>query len=164
MRAAEFIAAQLEMTLGWALPLFDDLRDMPHVRVHPGNGPTAHWLLGHLALAEVGIFEGLVLGKPNRLEAWEPVFNMGTTASDDGAGYPPYEEAREVFASARAAAIEHARSMGDDDLDAKTALAESNPMLGTVGACLGLLGVHATFHVGQAADIRRAAGRAPLVA
>ena len=90
---------------------------------------------------------------------------MGSEASTDADVYPSIDELMAKFEEIRSATLAHLDSLTDADLDAPShAPAEFGPMFGTVGACFAAMASHISFHAGQVADARRAAGRGPLMA
>ena len=65
----------------------------------------------------------------------------------------------------RTATLAHLDTLTDADLDQKShAPEEFGALFNTVGAVLAAMTTHMSFHAGQVADARRAAGRAPLMA
>ena len=87
-----------------------------------------------------------------------------TEPTDDAAAYPAYEDVLAKYETVRAAVIEYVGSLTDDDLEKPShAPEEMQAFFGTVGQCLAAITVHLSFHGGQLADARRAAGRSALM-
>lgn len=69
------------------------------------------------------------------------------------------------FEEVRAASLAHLDTLSEADLDKPShAPEEFGAFFGTVGACYAAMTTHVSFHAGQVADARRAAGRSPLMA
>ena len=119
----------------------------------------------HIIRSESDLLDCFILGKPNRFPEWEGVFSMGSTPSTDAGKYPPLDELMAKFEEMRAATLAHLETLSDEDLDRPShAPEEFGPFFATVGACFAAMSLHTTFHAGQVADARRAAGRGPLMA
>ena len=90
---------------------------------------------------------------------------MGTTPTTDASQYPSMDELMGKFEEIRTATLAHLNSLSEEDLDQRShAPEEFGPPFATVGACFAAISGHMSFHTGQVADARRAAGRAPLMA
>ena len=165
MNAIEYIKMSLENAKGWAMGLINDMQDAPLTQPTPNGGNHPLWVLGHLARAESDLLDGFILGKPNRFPELEGLFTMGTTPSTDASQYPTIDELMAKFNEIRAATLAHLDTLTEDDLDKPShAPAEFGPPFATVGACFAAMSGHMSFHAGQVADARRAAGRSPLMA
>ena len=164
MKATDYIRMALENSQGWALMLINDMRDAPLTQPTPKGGNHPLWVLGHIVRGESDLLDGFLLGKPNRFPELE-AFSMGASPSTDAADYPSMGELLEKFTAIRAATLAHLETLSDDDLDQKShAPEEFGPAFGTVGAVFAAMASHVSFHAGQVADARRAAGRKPLAA
>jgi len=68
-----------------------------------------------------------------------------------------------AFERVRADTLRYLDTLGEDDLDKPCRRVEgAGPDFQTIGECLSALSLHLSFHSGQVADARRAAGRQPL--
>lgn len=165
MNAIDFIKMSLESSKGWAMGLINDMQDAPLTQPTSNGGNHPLWVLGHLVRAESDLLDGFVLGKPNRFPELESLFSMGTTPTTDASQYPSMVELLAKLEEIRAATLGHLDTLSEGDLDKPShAPAEFGPPFATVGACFAAMSTHMSFHAGQVADARRAAGRAPLMA
>lgn len=165
MKATDFVKLSLENSKGWAMGLIGDMADAPLTRPTPNGGNHPLWVLGHLVRAESDLLDGFILGKPNRFPELEGLFSMGTTPGDDAGQYPSMDELMKKFEEIRSATLAHLETLSDEDLDQKSHAPEDfGAFFGTVGACFAAMTTHMSFHAGQVADARRAAGRKPLMA
>ena len=165
MKAIDFARHALESSKGWAMGLLDDMKDSPLTQPTSNGGNHPLWVLGHIVYSEASLLDGFVLGQPNRYAEWESLFANGTTPSTNADDYPSMEELFGKFEEVRAATLAHLDTLSDDDLDQKShAPEEFSAFFGTVGACYAAMASHVSFHAGQVADARRAAGRAPMMA
>ena len=165
MTTTDFIKMSLENSKGWAMGLIADMKDAPLTQPTPNGGNHPLWVLGHVVRAESDLLDGFILGKPNRFPELEKLFSMGTAPSTDASQYPSMEELLGKFEEIRGATLAHLDTLSDADLDKPShAPAEFGPPFATVGACFAAMSTHMSFHAGQVADARRAAGRGPLMA
>ncbi len=164
MNTIDFIKMSLENSKNWTLGLITDMKDQPLQQPTPNGGNHPLWVLGHITRAESDLLDGMILGQPNRFPELE-CCAMGTDPSTDAADYPSMDELLAKFEEIRAATLAHLDTLTDEDLDKKShAPEEFGPFFGTVGACLAAMNTHCSFHAGQVADARRAAGRKPVMA
>ena len=109
--------------------------------------------------------DGFILGKPNRFPELEGKFAMKTTPTTDASQYPSMDELFGKFEEIRSASLAHLDTLSGEDLDNKSrAPEEFGESFATIGAVYAAMGTHMSFHAGQVADARRAAGRDPLMA
>jgi hypothetical protein len=165
MKTTDFIKHSLASSKDWSLGLITDMKDAPLTQPTPNGGNHPLWVLGHLIHSESNLLDVFILGKVNRFPEWDGVFSMTATPSTDASVYPSMDELLAKFEEMRAATLAHLDTLSDDDLDARShAPEEFGPHFGTVGACFAAMSGHSSFHTGQVADARRAAGREPLMA
>lgn len=165
MRATDYIKMSLENGTRWAMGLINDMRDAPFTQPTTNGGNHPLWVLGHIVRAESDLLDGFILGQPNRFPELEGLFTMGSTPDTDESHYPSMDELMEKFSVIRAATLAHLETLSDDDLDKPSHAPEDfGATFGTVGACFAAMPTHMSFHAGQVADARRAAGRPPLMA
>ena len=165
MKTTEFIKVSLDNSKGWAMGLISDMKDAPLTQPTPNGGNHPLWNLGHIIRAESDLLDVFILDKPNRFPEWDGVFSMGSTPSTDASQYPTMDELMAKFEEMRAATLAHLATLSDDDLDQPShAPEEFGPFFATVGACFAAMCIHTTFHAGQVAVARRAAGRKVLMA
>lgn len=157
------LKTQLEMSRQWLMALIADITgaEVTPPTAKGGNHPL--WALGHMIHSEAGMLNGFVLGQPNPLAKWDKLFGMGSRPINDINAYPPLVELRAEFDRVRGDTLRLLSSMSEADLDKPSkAPAHLSSMFGTVGQCFATVGLHATFHAGQIADARRAAGKEPV--
>ena len=96
----------------------------------------------------------------------ESEFAMGTTPTSAASQYSfSMDELLGKFEEIRSATLAHLHTLNEADLDQRShAPEEFGPPFATVGACFAAMSTHMSFHAGQVADARRAAGRDPLMA
>jgi hypothetical protein len=165
MNTIEFIKMSLENSNGWTMRLIGDMKDAPLTQPTSAGGNHPLWVLGHITRAESDLLDCFILGKPNRFPELESVFSMKTVPSTDASQYPSMDELMAKFEEIRGATLAHLDTLSEADLDTPShAPDDFGPLFATVGACFAAMTVHATFHAGQVADARRAAGRDPLMA
>ncbi len=164
MTTIDFIRMSLHTSKAWAEKLLDDMRDAPLTRPTASGGNHPLWLLGHLVRSESDLLDGFILGQSNRFPELAQ-FAMTSTPMSDTNDQPTMEELFTKFAAIRAATLAHLDTLTESDLDRPShAPKELGPAFATVGACFAAMCSHVSFHSGQAADARRAAGRGPLFA
>lgn len=164
MKATDFVKLSLENSKGWLFGLLDDIKDAPLTQPTANGGNHPLWVIGHLARSESDLLDGFILGKPNRFPELENCA-AGSTPSTNADDYPSMDELIAKMEEIRSATLAHLETLSDDDLDQKShAPEEFGPFFGTVGACFAAMSGHVSFHCGQVADARRAAGRKALMA
>ena len=155
----------------WAMQLSDqgtarlvaDMREAAMTEPTPGGNHTL-WSLGHLAYIEGGI-PRILLGEPNPVEHWAPLFTMGTQPKSDASAYPPFDEILKTYRELRARNLKLLEEIGEAGLDrvpADVPPGFENEMK-TFGQTLLLICLHNMVHYGQIAVARRAAGKKPLI-
>ena len=165
MNTIEFIKYSLESSTNWAMGLISDMQDAPLTQPSPNGGNHPLWILGHIAYGESNLLDQFVLGKPNRFPELEEQFNMGTKPVADASKYPSMDELMAKFQEVRAATLAHLETLSEADLDQPShAPDDFKQYFGTVGACFAAMCVHMSFHAGEVAVARMAAGRKPLMA
>ena len=164
MNTIEYIKMTLENGTGWAMGLINDMKDAPTTQPTANGGNHPLWVLGHIVRSESDLLDGFILGQPNRFPELECCAG-GSTPSTNAADYPSWDELMAKFEQIRSATLAHLETLTEADLDKPShAPEEYGQFFGTVGACFAAMGTHMSFHSGQVADARRAAGRAPLMA
>ena len=137
----------------------EDMRDHSMVFPTPRGGCNTLWVLGHLAYIEGQVVRQFMLGEPNSLEHWEPLFD-GPDASGNASDYPPFGDVLETCREMRRATVRLVDSMSESDLDAVSVSAPVGyeGIFGTRRLCFQFVADHWYMHRGQLADARRAAG------
>lgn len=145
------------------LHFIEDMREAPLTRPTSYTGNHPLWILGHLTVAE-GRLHQIILGEPNPVEHWKPIFDWGTEPSDDVTIYPPLDEVMRTYRQLRAKTLAFLEEMGDDGLDRppKASPPGFAAAFSTVGKTLLTIASHQSFHGGQASVARRAGGRKPF--
>src|SRR5688572_13592990 len=168
MNRIELIRWALQMTDGATAQLVEGLRDVPLTPSTPGgkggDGNHALWSLGHLAVIEGGI-PNILLGEPNPVEHWWPLFGTGTQPKADASAYPSFDEVLRTFRDLRAKNLKLLDQIGDAGLDRKPKNVPPGfeDAMTTCGQTLLLIALHNMVHYGQIADARRVAGLKPLM-
>lgn len=163
MKGTDLIRVSLEMSTGWLMVLIEGIKDAPLTFPTPQGGNHPLWILGHVVGSEAHMVHRFILGEESPLSSWDPIFGMNSTATADASQYPAMEELLAAAQQVRAKTLEVLDGMSEADLDRPShAPAEVASMFGTVGQVFLAIGQHATFHAGQVADARRAAGREPV--
>jgi hypothetical protein len=165
MQTKELLATALQQSYGLVMPLLEDLKSATLVQPTPNGGNHAHWILGHLTVAE-GQFRAMMRGVPNPVEHLRPQFAGGTVADPAGAGFPAYDELLTTIVGLRQETMAWLGSLSEDDLDqaSKVVPPGFESFFGTWRQCLLMQAMHWMNHRGQLADCRRAAGRERLMA
>lgn len=165
MTGIETIRAALEISQNWAFSLIEDMKNAPATMPTPKGGNHPLWVLGHLACSEASIVGQFILGEQNPLARWDALFGMNSEPSSDLSRYPTWDELAAEYQKVRARTLQLVSGYTDRDLDKPSkAPADYAAFFGTIGKCLLSVALHMTFHGGQVADARRAAGRKPILA
>jgi hypothetical protein len=164
MKATEFIKNALDMSKDWVVGLVTDMKDAPTTFPTPKGGNHPLWVLGHLTFSEAHLVGEYIQGDANPLAHWQDIFGQGSEPVADASRYPSFDEVLTKFQQTRAHTLKVLASLTDADLDKPSrAPEEMRQYFGTVGACFAVVILHFTYHGGQVADSRRAAGRKPLM-
>lgn len=163
MKSTELIRSALQLTDEGLTRLVSDMRDAAMVRGTPGGNHTL-WSLGHLTVIEAGV-PHILVGEPNPVERWWPLFGMGSKPGDDASVYPSFDEVLAMFRQCRRKNLELLDRLGESGLDRppKNVPPGFEEVMQTCGGTLMLIALHQMQHHGQIADARRVAGRKPLV-
>jgi hypothetical protein len=163
MKATDVIRTSLKTARFVAEGLLADMADAPLTRTYPETGNHPYWLLGHIVVSEAMLLDRYILGRPNRFEAWQSTFALGTTPPGEMNGGPTFKALLSALEQIRAASLEYLDTLSDADLDKPCRQPDGpGPKFDTIGQCLSAMTIHMSFHAGQVADARRAAGRKPL--
>jgi uncharacterized damage-inducible protein DinB len=163
MKAIDIIRNALQLADQSTLSLIEDMRDAPLTQPTSRGGNHPLWVLGHITLTE-GNIPQVILGEPNPVAHWAPLFAPGTEPKADASAYPPFEEILRTYRDLRSRNLRLLEQLGEEGLDRKTAAPPKGMehVLGTVGAAFLVIAMHQMNHRGQIADCRRAAGRKPV--
>ena len=162
MKSIDLIRFAMRKTDEWMTGTAETLRDSPLVQPTPRGGNHPLWTVGHIAVVE-GMVRHVLLGEPNPVERWRPLFGQGTTPTTDAAAYPPYDEVLATYRELRAKNLAMLEQIGDEGLDRTPAAIPPGfeDEMKTTGHTLLVIALHQMSHVGQLADARRASGREP---
>ena len=164
MNSIDFIKMSLEMSKGWIMGLAEEIKDSPLTVPTPRGGNHPLWCIGHLAYSEGNLVSSYIKGQSNPLADWAEVFGQGTQPGTDASNYPSIDEVFTKMEEIRAQTLEVVEGLTDDDLDKPShAPDEMKQFFGSIGQCLAAIPIHFSFHGGQIADARRAAGRNPVM-
>jgi hypothetical protein len=164
MKTVDFIRNALSGSAKATWSMIDDMKDAMLTLPTPKGGNHPLWVLGHLAHSEGQLVQTIMLGKPNPVAKWEPLFGRGSEPVADAKVYPPFNEIRSTLETLRGETLKTLDSLTDADLDlpSKGCPPELKEFVGTYGQCLTIIIFNTMTHRGQVADARRAAGRKPL--
>ncbi|MEM9083214.1 MAG: DinB family protein [Planctomycetota bacterium] len=163
MNTIDLIRSSFEMSSGFSQGLLSDMADAPFARTREPNGHHAYWILGHLVVAEAAVLDQYLLGRANRHQAWVPLFGIGSNPRDEQDGGPSYEELLTALNQVRSGYQSYMDQIGDEDLDKPCHDNDwPGPDFESVGECLNAIVMHMCIHAGQAACVRRVAGRERL--
>lgn len=164
MKTIDLIRGALTMGDKVTSKFADDLRDAPLTRVVTPHGNHPLWIMGHLAFIE-GAISQVMFGESNPAGAWEPLFGMGSTPTDNAADYPSYDEVLKTYRDLREKNVAKLEEVGEDGLDAapKAVPPGFENEMRTIGQTYLTIAMHQMLHAGQLTDVRRAAGRKPFV-
>lgn len=145
------------------LRVIEGMADAPLHQPGPFGGNHAMWIMGHLAVAE-GRLHKILLGEPNPVEHWKPMFDWASTPRTDPSAYPPFAEVLETYRRLRARTLALLDEWGDEGLDRPTKLPPPGleSAFATVGHAILTIGLHQVFHNGQASVTRRSSGKSPV--
>jgi hypothetical protein len=155
----------IRMALGFGdrgMKIFDDMKTDPLAQPGPWGGNHAMWIAGHITVIE-GRLHKVLLGIPNPVEHWKPLFDWGSEPTTNLSAYPPFEEVLQTYRRLREGTLAFLDEVGDDGLDNRT----KRPIPGfgtafeTVGPAIMVIACHQCGHVGAATVTRRAGGKQP---
>jgi hypothetical protein len=162
MKASDAIRQAYAMCDRW-VGLIEDMRSNPLAQIGPNAPNHPLWVLGHVTVVE-GRLHKTLLGTPNPVEHWKPLFDAGSQPSCDPSAYPSFDEVLAKYRELRKKTLAYLDELGEAGLDRPI----DRPPPGlekaftTVGVGLMTIAMHQAFHMGEAATARRAAGKAPV--
>lgn len=163
MNVKDFISHAFKAGSSWFEGMVNDIKDEPFALPTSQGGNHPLWILAHLVYSDSNLLDVFILGKENRYPEYAHCA-AGSDVSMNPDDYPSPDELIARLQEIRAAALAHLETLSETDLDAGThAPPEYAEFFGSVGACYSAMITHMAFHNGQISDIRRAAGRAPLM-
>src|SRR5882757_4678216 len=112
----------IRMALGFGdrgMKIFEDMKADPMVQPGPWGGNHAMWIAGHITVIE-GRLHKVLLGIPNPVEHWKPLFDWGSEPKTDIAAYPPFEEVLQTYRRLRERTLAFLDEVGEDGLDGPT--------------------------------------------
>lgn len=160
MDARECINNQLTNNRQFAELMFDDITE--EERFESAGGAVNHilWLAGHLAFSD-----SLVLAQLKSPvdfdEEWRRLFSGGHELIENRDEYPSMAEVRSVLYDYYAKIQDALDKLSDDEL-AEEIITHSGTKIARYKFVLGLC-AHESYHLGQAAIIRRGLGRKRLI-
>jgi DinB family protein len=140
----------------------EDMTHAPLMQPGPYGGNHPMWIIGHLAVTE-GRLHKILLGEPNPVEHWKPLFDWGTKPTTEPSAYPPFDEVVQTYRRLRSKTLALLEEFGDDGLDRPTKAPPPGleAAFATVGQALMTIAMHQVFHDGQASVARQASGKPP---
>jgi hypothetical protein len=159
MTSLELIKENVCTSTERVLRRIDDMESYGLVFPTPRGGCHTLWVLGHLAYIESLVIRTFMLGEPNPLAGWEPLFDAGDPSAD-AHRYPPFGHVLHTCRQVRASTVALLESLSEDDLDRASASAPRgwDETFGTYRRCLQYAADHWYMHRGHLGDARRAAG------
>jgi uncharacterized damage-inducible protein DinB len=163
MKAIDVIRNAMQFADQSTLSLIEDMRDAALTQPTPRGGNHPLWVLGHITFVE-GNIPHVILGEPNPVKHWAPLFAPGTEPVTDASAYPALEEILRTYRDLRGRNMRILEQFGEEGMDRQTAAPPKGleHVLGTVGTAFLTIALHQMSHRGQVADARRAAGRKPV--
>ncbi|MCA8959860.1 MAG: DinB family protein [Planctomycetes bacterium] len=160
MQSIDWIRGHLRRSTERVLERIEDMREHGLVSPTPNGGGHTIWVLGHLAYVEGLVVPGFMLGRPNPLAEWEPLFD-GDDVSTNPDDFPSFDEVLGHCRDMRASTVAILDTLSEDDLDqpGRKSPTGFDEIFGTYRHCLQYVADHWYMHRGQLADARRAAGR-----
>jgi uncharacterized damage-inducible protein DinB len=162
MELVDRLLAQLRIvrdTSEQMLKAFETPEQWTH-QVAPGTN-HALWFAGHMATCDNWFIQMLDPKRAKPMEAWEPIFSMGSRPTNNPKLYPPVADVLDAMRERRATLIEALLSMSEQQLRAP--VPEGMPDFVTDIASLAEGAIwHEAMHLGQVSVVRRALGHAPL--
>ena len=164
MKAIDLIRWAMNFTEQGTNRIVEDMKNAPLTQPCSNGGNHPLWNMGHLAYIE-GAIRHVVIGEPNPVEKWAPLFATGSQPKTDAAAYPPFEEILRTYRDLRAANKKMLDQLGDAGLDRAPKFIPPGfeEMMKTNGQALLLITLHNMVHYGQITVCRRAAGLKPLM-
>lgn len=167
MNRMELIRWAMQMTDRATDRIVSDVRDTALLQPMPGKGNGgnhAMWIIGHLAYIE-GDIPKIILGESNPVEYWQPLFGIGSQPRTDASAYPKFDEVLRTYRDLRAKNLRLLDQIGESSLDRapKAVPPGFENSMRTIGQTFLLITLHNMVHYGQVADVRRAAGKQPLM-
>lgn len=156
MNTIDYIKMSFAASRSWTMGLIEDMKETPLVQPTSNGGNHPLWVLGHIVVAEAGIFDGFILGNRSRFADLNKLFGVGSTPTTSADDYPSMDELLDKFAEIRADLLAYVDTLSEEDLDKPSNAPENfGPKFSTIGACLLAMTLHPVFHAGQVADARR---------
>ena len=168
MKSIDLVRWALQLTDQGTARLVADMREAPLTQPTPGakggGGNHPLWTLGHLCVLEGGIPQ-ILIGEPNPVAHWWPLFGIGSQPTTDASAYPSFDELLRTYRELRARTLKLLDQIGDAGLDRPPKAVPSGfeEVMKTAGQTLLLIALHNMVHYGQIADARRVAGLKPLM-
>lgn len=168
MKAIDLIRWAMQLTEQGTAAMVAELRNAPLTQPTPGakggGGNHPLWTLGHLCVIEGGI-PHILLGQPNPVEHWKPLFAAGTQPTTDARAYPSFDEVLRTYRELRARNLKLLDEIGESGLDRapKNVPPGFEDAMTSFGRTFLLTALHNMVHYGQIADARRVAGLKPML-
>ncbi|MBN2432427.1 MAG: DinB family protein [Acidobacteria bacterium] len=163
MQSKDLIGDNLQKSAARVLAHIEDMR--AHATVAPTSAGGCHtlWVLGHLAYIEGLVIHTFMLGRPNPLAHWEPLFDAGEPSGQVG-DFPPFDEVLATCRAMRQSTIQLLDGFSEEGLDQASARVPPGwaDTFGTYRLCFQYVADHGYMHRGHLADARRAANLAHM--
>lgn len=158
MTLNDFFVGNLKQSLDMLHMHLGDLSDADLLTRPVPGANHANWQLGHLIVAETGIIGGCGASMPELPAGFKERYGKSAASSDDPARFAKKDELLALFAKARNATIEFAKTLPADRFSAKGPI----NITPTVADAIGLISPHAAMHIGQIQVLRRKLGKPVL--
>jgi hypothetical protein len=159
MKISEFFAESLAGNAGLLKMTLADFTDA-ELLVRPCEGANhVAWQFGHLIVAEASMVEAAAAGKGGKVpEKYRSIFSKENASSNDLSLFPTKSDLLATFDTVRAASIEWAKGLKEEDLD-KPGPEKMRSFIPTIGALARILLEHTALHIGQFQVTRRKLGK-----
>lgn len=167
MNRMDLIRWAMQMTDNATARIVSDVSDNALLQPMPGKGNGGNhpmWIIGHLTVIE-GDLPQIILGESNPVEHWRPLFGIGSQPKTEAGAYPAFDEVLRTYRDLRAKNLKLLDQIGESGLDRapKAVPPGFENEMRTIGQTFLLISLHNMVHYGQVADVRRAAGKPPLM-
>lgn len=146
----------------FSLQLLQDLQTDEQWLARPHDRANhALWFAGHMGNADNFALGLIAPSQVMERDDMQKLFGMGSAPTSDPDMYPSVSEVREWMDGRRAALLEAAEKLTDEDLERPTS-ESAPPFIPTVRSALQFLAWHEGLHAGQITVVHRELGNAPI--
>lgn len=150
----------MDFARGMTLRYLEDIPDDKWCHQPIPNANHACWVVGHLAHSD-NFFRTALAGRDSKVpEAWNGLFGMGSTATDDPSRYPSPAELRDMLASQRDDLKTWLASLSSEQAG-KALEGDWVQFAPDLGSLPGSIACHESVHAGQLTLVRKSLGLSP---